>query len=160
VKFSAICFAAVSAALLLAGCSKNIDTQDAVKAGVIKDLAAKVDVQNMDINVAAVAFRGQEADATVSFSPKGAGPGQSITMKYAMERAGDEWKIKGRSLDGHTAPTAAPGGNLPPGHPGPVASGTPLPPGHPSVNSAGGATTIGPGGVPMPPVQPNDAPKK
>ncbi len=127
-------------ALLLAGCSKNIDTQDAVKAGVLKDLAKKVDVQNMDINVQSVSFRGQEADATVAFSPKGAPAGQSITMKYSLERAGDEWKIKSRSLDGHSAPTAAPSGDLPPGHPtmggAPGGAAGPLPSGHPQVDTA------------------------
>ena len=160
-KFRAFCLAALSATLLLAGCSKNLDTQEAVKAGVIKDLAKKVDVDKMDVNVVAVSFRGQEADATVSFSPKGAPAGQSITMKYAMARDGDEWKIKGRSLDGHSAPTAAPGGDLPAGHPGAGggAAGT-LPPGHPAMGSGGGTSTVGPGGVPMPPANPNTAPKQ
>ncbi len=56
----------------------------------------------MDVNVVSVAFRGQEADATVSFSlKKGHRRANPITMKYAMAREGDEWKIKGRSLDGY-----------------------------------------------------------
>jgi hypothetical protein len=170
VNFRAVCLAALAAVLVLAGCSKNIDTEEAVKAGVLKDLAKKVDVQNMDVNVDSVSFRDKDADATVSFSPKGAGPGQSITMKYSLARDGDEWKIKGRSLDGHSAPTAAPGGDLPPGHPGvgggsAVPNGAPLPPGHPAVGSmsggsAGSTSTIGPGGVPMPPSHPDPAAKQ
>ena len=35
--------ATVLAVALLAGCSKNIDTPEAVKQGVIKDIAKKVD---------------------------------------------------------------------------------------------------------------------
>ena len=67
VKLAAICLAA----LCLAGCSKNIDTPEAVKEGVIKDIAKKVDVQAMDVNVDSVSFREKEADAKVSFRPKG-----------------------------------------------------------------------------------------
>ena len=67
-KLAPICLAA----LCLAGCSKNIDTPEAVKEGVIKDIAKKVDVQSMDVNVDSVSFREKEADAKVSFKPKGA----------------------------------------------------------------------------------------
>jgi hypothetical protein len=125
VKTVALCIAA----LLLAGCSKNIDTTDAVRDGIIKDISKKVDVGTMDVTVDSVSFREKEADATVSFTPKGGPRSQSMVMSYALERQGDEWKIKSRSMvtphdqlqPGQTA--------LPPGHPG----GTALPPGHPST---------------------------
>ena len=55
------------AALLLAGCAKNIDNPEAVKEGIVKDIAKKVDVGNMDVNVDSVSFRDSGADATVSF---------------------------------------------------------------------------------------------
>lgn len=122
-KLASLCFAA----FLLAGCSKNIDTPEAVKAGVIKDIAKKVDVGSMDVNVDSVSFQEKEADAKVSFSPKGAGASQAITMTYHLERQGDEWHIKSRSMDAHEhQPTAQPG-PLGPGQ-------TTLPPGHPSVD--------------------------
>jgi hypothetical protein len=134
VKSALICLTAV----LLAGCAKNIDTPEAVKEGVIKDIGKKVDVQSMDVNVDSVSFREKEADAKVSFKPKGAAASQSITMNYQLERQGDEWHIKGRTMDtGHQAGTAAPAqGALPEGHPG-VTPGTPagpLPAGHPAVD--------------------------
>lgn len=123
------------AALLLAGCSKNIDTTEAVKEGVIKDISKKVDIGSMDINVDSVSFRQNEADAQVSFMPKGGGKSQAITMTYQLERQGDEWRIKGRNMSSHMQ--AQPGQTaLPPGHPGmsgTPAPGTPLPPGHPQV---------------------------
>jgi hypothetical protein len=125
------------AAILLAGCAKNIDTPEAVKQGVIKDIAKKVDVQNMDVNVDSVSFRDKEAIASVSFRPKGGDPKQSITMSYTMERQGDEWRVKGRDMQRHQEAKVPPGTQLPPGHPSTSGTtpgmppGTQLPPGHP-----------------------------
>ena len=122
------------AALCLAGCSKNIDTPEAVKEGVIKDISKKVDVQAMDVNVDSVSFREKEADAKVSFRPKGAPVSQSITMKYALERQGDEWHIKSRNMQAHEQPGQA---ALPPGHSASGAgNGGALPAGHPQVDSS------------------------
>jgi hypothetical protein len=130
VKLAPICLAA----LMLAGCSKNIDNPEAVKEGVVKDIAKKVDVQSMDVNVDSVSFREKEADAKVSFRPKGAPASQSITMNYQLERQGDEWHIKGRSMMNHEGATAQ--GAMPAGHPGvaPGQAGGPLPAGHPAVD--------------------------
>ena len=97
VKSALICLAALS----VAGCSKNIDTPEAVKEGVIKDIAKKVDVGSMDVNVDSVSFREKEADAKVSFRPKGAPGSQAITMNYVLERQGDEWHIKSRNMQAH-----------------------------------------------------------
>jgi hypothetical protein len=130
VKSAALCLAS----LLLAGCSKNIDTTEAVRDGIIKDISKKVDVGTMDVNVDSVSFREKEADATVSFTPKGAPRSQSMVMSYALERQGDEWKIKSRSM--LTPHDQVPGQTgLPPGHPGASSpgEGTPLPPGHPTT---------------------------
>lgn len=128
------------AALLAAGCSKNIDTPEAVKEGIIKDIAKKVDVGSMDINVDSVSFRQNEADAQVSFMPKGGGRSQAIVMSYQLERQGDEWRIKNRNMNAHNQQQpgqTAPGQTaLPPGHPGMARMpppGTPLPAGHPQV---------------------------
>jgi hypothetical protein len=133
------------AALLLAGCSKNIDTPEAVREGIIKDIAKKVDVGNMDVNVDSVSFRDSGADAAVSFRPKGAAASQSMTMNYQLERQGDEWHVKSRNMQSHgqqqsqqqsqQAPPLQPGQTtLPAGHMA-VNGGTPLPPGHPSLPS-------------------------
>lgn len=147
---------------LLAGCSgHNIDTLDAVKQGVIRDISKSVNVANMDVKVVSVSFRDKEADAVVSFAPKGGTASQGLTMNYTMERKGNEWHIKSRAqseLQKHAAqaqPAPADGaaggmqplpgaaqGQLPPGHPsvnGGAAGGASgrqqLPPGHPPLNS-------------------------
>jgi hypothetical protein len=128
------------AVVCLAGCSKNIDTAEAVKAGVIKDIAKKVDVQSMDVSVDSVSFREKEADAKVSFRPKGGDASQSITMTYALERQGDEWHIKSRNMEMHQQGQGGTTGTsgVPPGHPGLPQGGPPpdgqLPAGHPHVD--------------------------
>ena len=97
----------VLALLALAGCSKNIDTTDAVKQGVLRDIPKDVNVGAMDVNVASVSFRGQEADAVVSFAPKGGPP--MMSMNYTMERKGNEWHIKKRAtgdIQKHAAASA------------------------------------------------------
>ncbi len=121
--------------LCLAGCSKNIDTPEAVKEGVLKDIAKKVDVNAMDVSVDSVSFREKEATAQVSFRPKGSPAGsQGITMNYALERDGDEWRIKSRNMQGHDQ--AQPGvSQMPPGHPlTGAAGGQQMPAGHPQVS--------------------------
>jgi len=148
-----------AAFLALVGCSgKNVDTLEAVKQGVIKDIAKSINVGAMDVNVVSVSFRDKEADAVVQFAPKGGTAAQGLTMNYTMERQGAEWHIKKRAqndLQKHAAQSpqgmggGAPGGDsqqLPPGHPPmtgggqaqpiPGATGTQLPPGHPPMNGA------------------------
>lgn len=128
--------------LTLTGCGKNIDTADAVKQGVIKDIAKKVDVQNMDVIVDSMSFRGKDASANISFRPKGGDPKQSITMNYELERKGDEWTVKGRNMQRHeekdpTNPAPPAAGALPPGHM-PITGGATgqLPAGHPAMPPA------------------------
>lgn len=136
--------AASCAVLLLAGCSKRSnDTLEAVKQGVIKDIPKDINVGAMDVNVVSATFRGDEADAVVSFAARGELP--MMTMNYTMERKNGEWRIKKRAagdLQKHAvqqpgAPGAG-GMSLPEGHPAAGGSGAPaggskLPPGHPPL---------------------------
>lgn len=110
---------------LLAGCSKNIQTNEAVRAGVIKHLSKNsgLNLAQMDIEVTSVTFRDNEADAVVGFKPKGAGA-SGMSMRYTLERQGNEWVVKKKADSGmghgmmppSSQPPAAEGG-LPPGHP-------------------------------------------
>lgn len=132
--------ALLAAAFLLAGCSKSPDTTEAVKAGIIRDLTSKVDVNNMDVNVSAVSFRGSSADATVQFSPKGA-PGGGMSMQYTLEKKDDGWHIVRRQGD-----AAAHGGamqSMPGAQPGEGGGGV-LPPNHPRLDGARPETTAPP----------------
>ncbi len=135
---------ALALAALTACSHSNVDSLDAVKRGVISDISKNVNIGAMDVNVVSVSFRDKEADAVVSFAPKGGTAAQGLTMNYTMERAGSEWHIKKRAqadLQRHAA-QANPGGmgagSLPEGHVpltdgGGSGSAQPLPPGHPPL---------------------------
>ena len=141
----ALIASAFAAILLLSACHKDIQTTDAVQRGIMNYLATKagLSASSMDVSVTSVSFRDNEADATVHFQAKGSsGEGSGISMKYILERKGNEWVVKGRQgtssgnpHGGMGAPGAMPHGDMgamPP-------SGTPaLPPGHPAIPPGGG----------------------
>jgi hypothetical protein len=141
--------AALLGVLTLGGCAKKNDTPEAVKEGILRDIAKNFDVSSMDVNVDSVSFRDNEADAIVSYSLKGSkDPSSMMTMKYLMERRSDgKWYIKSR------ASGAVDNNALPAGHPetsggtgaegtsiggalgvGTGDSGSALPPGHPDIS--------------------------
>jgi hypothetical protein len=142
--------------LLLGGCKKDIQNQEAVRQGVMNYLSKRSDLLAMDVNVSSVSFHQDEATATVHFQAKGnPSAAAGMTMAYVLEKKDGQWVVKGRtgSNASHGADAVpAPGGPgsgslgampnlpgaggagtaLPPGHPG-VGSGEALPPGHPTV---------------------------
>ena len=107
-----------AAAIFLGGCSRNIQNQEAVLRGV-KDYLGKrgsIDVNSMDVSIASVSFRENEADAMVSFRPKGSTDASAgMQMSYTLERKGNEWVVKGRSGKGGANPHGM-GGETPVGH--------------------------------------------
>jgi hypothetical protein len=134
-----------AAAMLLAGCAKNIDNADAVKQGVIDYLQQRkaetgLDMNLMQVDVVAVSFEKDQARATVMFRPKSGADAAGMKMAYTLDRKGSKWVVAGRSDSGgnpHGGAMSAPDGSqLPPGHPAmPQGSGAgALPPGHPPVS--------------------------
>jgi hypothetical protein len=75
----------------------------------------------MQVDVTSVSFREGEADAVVSFRPKGqADPSAGMQMQYTLEKKGNRWVVKGKRESGaspHGGEAQAPGGAMPPGHP-------------------------------------------
>ena len=119
-RFAAILFVLLS----LAGCKRSIETKEAVRQGVLDAVASRVNLSSMDVDVTTVNFKGDTAEATVDFRPKGAAPGSGIQMKYTLEEKGGKWVVKGRSDKSGGTPhgtTTMPGmpgaGDMPPGHP-------------------------------------------
>jgi len=155
VKGPAIALAALGLSIaLLSGCKKDIKNDDAVRQGIMNYLSKRPDLLAMDVNVTSVAYRQDEATATVRFQAKGnTSPGASMTMQYVLERKGNEWNVKGRaganehganglpqgSGSGAGSIGAMPNTTMPPGHPSVGApEGAPsgaLPPGHPPISS-------------------------
>jgi hypothetical protein len=127
------------AVLSLAGCAKDINNKDAVKAAIMKRVSKTgFDVKAMNVDVTQVSFHDQDAVATVAFLPNGGPPQSAVTFKYNLHRQNDEWVATG--LAGSTGaaaganphggamggvpggmdslpPSSAPSGNLPAGHP-------------------------------------------
>lgn len=123
------------AGLVLAGCNRGgIENKEAVRQGIVDHLAARnLNVGSMDIEVTSVTFKGNEAEAAVSFAPRGAsGGGQSMSMRYALERQGNRWVVKGRQDSGGEAHGM---GGMPPAPSAPAQPGE-LPPGHPPVSGS------------------------
>ena len=151
--------ACATAAVLLAACSKNIQTQEAVRQGVMdymRSIAPKVglDLSNLQVDVPAVTFESDHARATVSVKPKGTDGSAGMELVYNLDRKGDKWVVSGSpiSMGVSHGQGGTGGGALPPGHPavggaapGDPSSATQLPPGHPAV---GGATQLPPGHPP------------
>jgi hypothetical protein len=118
----------IAVALLgLAGCGKDINNKEAVKAAVMKRVAKTgFDVKAMDVDVTQVSFHDQDAVATVSFLPKGGPQASAVTFKYNLHKQNDEWVATGLAggnsgMAAHTggapAPTPDSGSALPAGHP-------------------------------------------
>lgn len=116
---------ALAALALLAGCNRGLESKEAVRQAVIDYLAtrANMNVASMQVDVVSVAFRQNEAEATVNFRPKGAEGGTGMTMTYKLERLGNRWVVKARSTAGGTQ------------HGGTLGSGMELPAGHPPVGT-------------------------
>ena len=103
-------------------CNRGIDNQEAVRKAILDHLSSRagLNVAAMQIDVTAVTFRQNEADATVSFRPKGTSGGAGMTMNYTLEKKGNAWVVKGKPDSGgmpHGATAPAPGTMMPSGHP-------------------------------------------
>jgi hypothetical protein len=124
-KFSLV----LAAVLCLAACQKNIQTNEAVREGVIKHLSQNqnLSIGSMDVEVASVTFKDNEAEATVSFKPKGGDASSGMSMRYSLEKKGNEWVVK-KKADSGMGHGAAPASGAP--------EGTGMPPNHPPMGSA------------------------
>jgi hypothetical protein len=124
---------------VLSGCKHDIQNTDAVRQGVLNYLSKRSDLLSMDVSIADVTYRQDEATATVHFQAKGSNTtGSGMDMRYVLERKGNDWVVRGRAGgeahgQGMGAPPSAPGSigampqTLPPGHPA-IPSKQPEPP--------------------------------
>jgi hypothetical protein len=118
--------------LALAGCHRDIRNENAVRQGVLDYLANRpnLNIGSMNVQVTSVVFRKDEADAIVSFAPKGSSGSSGMSIRYLLERKGDRWVVKGRADSGQNPHGGA--GENPHGGAVPGESGA-LPPGHSAV---------------------------
>jgi hypothetical protein len=132
--------------LFAVACKSKPDDKEAIRAGVIKHLAAlnMLDMNKMDVNVTQATVNGNQAQAQVEIRAKG-GDSSSNAMQigYALEKRGEEWVVlKSTGMGGgmqHPGPGEAPPagttpGAMPPGHPN-VTGGGQTPGTHPDFNA-------------------------
>jgi hypothetical protein len=113
----------------LAGCHRGVESNDAVRQGVLDYLATKgMTPAAMDINVTSVKFNGDKADATVSFAAKGSGAGQ-MAIQYHLELKDNKWAVVGRQDAGQHGAGAVPQGGAMPGTDNPHGGGAMAAPG-------------------------------
>ena len=120
----------------LSACNRGNQSKDAIRQGVIDYLSGKtsslaLNMSAMDVEVTSVSFNGNQADASVSITPKGT-PGGGMSMNYHLEQDGSRWVVKGHKDAGGTPHG---GGALPPGG----APGTANPHGAMAPGATGGA---------------------
>ena len=114
--------ALICAALIVAGCGKNIQNPAAVKQGVMDYLKERastmgLNMDAMDATVNSVSFEKDLARASVMFSVKGT-PGGGMAMEYVLDRKGDKWVVRSKQMSPSNGPAGAPPADaLPPGHP-------------------------------------------
>jgi hypothetical protein len=105
-----------------AACNRGSYKEEAVRQAVIDYLSKRsnLNLSAMNVHVDSVTFRENDADAVVSFSARGATPGTPMSVHYTLVRQGDRWTVKNRAEGPGGMPhqgAAAPGGQLPAGHP-------------------------------------------
>ena len=129
-------------ALSLAACNRGAQSKDAVRQGVVDYLSGRKDlnITSMDIDVSAVQFNGNKADATVTFAPKGVSAAQGMTMHYQLEEQGGKWSVVGRQDSGHAGAVA-------PGAANPHGAGA-LPEGEANPHGGGGVRMPSPEDLP------------
>ena len=116
-----------TAALLscvLTGCNRASESKEAIRESVIQYVSGKVNVGSMDVDVTSIAFKGEEADATVTFRAKGADASSGLQMRYTLEQKSGKWVVKEKAQAGGSPHGEAGGATLPPGHP-PMNGGAP-----------------------------------
>ncbi len=87
-----------------------------MRQGILDHLASRpdLDLKGIQVEIASVAIRENEADAVVSFRPR-RGQGEAFQMRYTLERKGGRWVVKSKGQAGGMPHGAGMG--LPPGHP-------------------------------------------
>ena len=125
----------------LAGCQHSgANNNEAVRQAVIDHLAkGNYNVSGMDVQVSAVKYNGEEAEATVAITAKGATGTAPMTLPYRLERHNNKWVVTGLAKGSHgtaedpnAAATNPHGGAMPP-----AAAGSDNP--HGGMPPAGGA---------------------
>jgi hypothetical protein len=120
--------------LALAACNRGTQSNDAVRQGVLDYLGSRPNLSmgGMNVDVTKVDFNGNQAIATVSFTPKTGPAGNGMRMCYTLEQKSGKWTVVGKADSGGSPHGGAAAGQAMPG----------------MANPHGGAMGGAPGGMP------------
>ncbi len=114
--------AVIAVLSLLTACKANIQNKDAVKDSIVGYLKARqaktgLNMDMMDVEVSTISFSssGNEAHATVKFTPKAGGGG--MDMPYTLDRSGNKWVVRPHAEGGENPHGATGLPAMPPNHP-------------------------------------------
>lgn len=139
---------------LLAGCKKQVNDADGIRAGINQHLASlkTLNVDAMDMNITNYSVQGNQAQAQVEFRPKGSGPqGAAMQISYTLAKQNGAWVVQNSEAVGMPMQHPASGENPPENSASPSSNSLPdfrdvvpndgnsnsLPHGHPPVNGQG-----------------------
>lgn len=92
---------------LAVACNRGNQSKEAIRQAVLDHLkGSSVNLAAMDMDVTEVQFNGQNADATVTFKPKGATVAQGMALHYRMQQNGGRWAVVGIQDSGHAGGVA------------------------------------------------------
>ncbi len=135
--------------LALAACTPKAESEAAVRQALNRYLASRpnLNMAGMEVQVGAVRFRNQKAEAEVSFRSR-TDAKATMSMTYTLRRQGPGWEVEPQSAahEGMTPPPA-PTAELPPGHPPTSAPPADIPHGHPPASPP--AADLPPGHPPV-----------
>jgi hypothetical protein len=116
---------------IAAGCKKQANDQDAIRASIEKHLSGRADLNlsAMDREVKQISVNGDHATAQVEFRLKQSNA--SMQVEYALERQGGVWAVTNSQPGGGQSPHP---GMVPPTPTSPDLGGNSMPQGHPPVN--------------------------
>jgi hypothetical protein len=107
--------------LLLGACNRENHSNEAIRQGVLDHLkSSSVNLAAMDMDVTTVDFKGDNADVTVTFKPKGGPPTAGMALHYRMQEKGGRWSVLSIQDSGHS-------GSVPPGMTNPHGGGVAAP---------------------------------
>jgi hypothetical protein len=134
----------------LFGCKKPTEDRAAIRAAVVEYLAGRgMSDKMMDIDVKNVTFKGENADAQVSFRGKGGADTGGFLIAYSLRFQNGKWTVTGKKMAGmgvgqphagagmganpHGAAGAGGGAAVTPDRLPPSGGQMKMPPGHPAV---------------------------
>lgn len=93
--------------LIGAACSRGNQSKEAIRQGVLDHLkGSSLNLSAMDMDVTEVQFSGDNADATVTFKPKGMTVAQGMALHYRMQQKDGRWAVVGIQDSGHAGSVA------------------------------------------------------